>query len=292
MPQNSIPDYFVYGEPSRPVAVGFLHVETVRARNNVHLGRVAAHRHAQMAQITFWTSGTGSYSIEDQVWHFSAPTVSFVPSTVVHGFAIEPNADAIVVSIADDMLAPLAAQTALPLDVPVFVAGGGEAAVWQRLAGVLETIAAEYRDSGGADEKILPGLIAAALSYIARLNTLQPSPMAAPAVSLALALRRAVDRHYRENWPVDRYVDLLGTTPHVLDKAARQVLGRSVKDVLLERRLVEAKRLLLFTIRPVEDVAFEIGFGDPAYFSRFFRKRTGEAPSAWRARKAGQDRSG
>jgi len=47
----------------------------------------------------------------------------------------------------------------------------------------------------------------------------------------------------------------------------------SVKDVVLERRLLEAKRLLtLFTIRPVEDIAFETGFGDPAYSSRFFRR--------------------
>ena len=58
----------------------------------------------------------------------------------------------------------------------------------------------------------------------------------------------------------------------------------SVKDVVLERRLLEAKRLLMFTIRSVEDIAFETGFGDPAYFSRFFRRRCGEAPSTWRRR--------
>jgi AraC family transcriptional activator of pobA len=38
----------------------------------------------------------------------------------------------------------------------------------------------------------------------------------------------------------------------------------------------------MFTIRSVEDIAREIGFDDPAYFSRFFRKRTGVSPAAWR----------
>ncbi|RUY82091.1 helix-turn-helix domain-containing protein, partial [Mesorhizobium sp. M7A.F.Ca.CA.001.12.2.1] len=47
-------------------------------------------------------------------------------------------------------------------------------------------------------------------------------------------------------------------------------------------RLLEAKRLLLFTVRSVEDIAYEIGFDDPAYFSRFFRARVGEAPASWR----------
>lgn len=36
----------------------------------------------------------------------------------------------------------------------------------------------------------------------------------------------------------------------------------------------------MFTVRPVEDIGREIGFEDPAYFSRFFRKRIGEAPAA------------
>ena len=89
-------------------------------------------------------------------------------------------------------------------------------------------------------------------------------------------------RIFRDNWPVDRYVETLATTPHLLDKAARTVRGTGVKRVVSERRLLEAKRLLLFTVRTVEDIAYEIGFDDPAYFSRVFRERIGEAPAAWR----------
>ena len=51
---------------------------------------------------------------------------------------------------------------------------------------------------------------------------------------------------------------------------------------MLRRRLLEAKRLLLFTIRSVEEIAYEIGFRDPAYFSRFFKRYMGEAPGAYR----------
>ncbi|TGQ74394.1 MAG: helix-turn-helix domain-containing protein [Mesorhizobium sp.] len=282
MGQSSIPDFFVYGEPVRPLDIGFLHVETVAARSNIHLGQVAAHKHPQMGQITYWTAGSGTYRIEDRSWDFSAPAVSFVPSNVVHGFSIGKDADAIVVSVADDALAALSAYSLLPLDRPVFADGLPQHAAWKRLAGVLNMIAAEYAEAEAGNEKTLPALIAVALSHIARLSPQVKDPTGSTDASLALGLRRLVDTHFRDNWPVDRYVEALATTPHLLDKAAHAVLGSGVKRVISERRLLEAKRLLLFTVRTIEDIAYEIGFDDPAYFSRFFRERAGEAPAAWR----------
>ena len=280
----NVPEFFVYGEPSRSLDVGFLHVETVRERDSMHLGTVAAHKHPHMGQITFWTSGRGNYQIEDNDWDFSAPAVSFVPSDVVHGFVIEPGADAIVVSIANDILNGLQERTNLSVRTPVFVAGSAHLSAWSQTRVVLDTMFAEYREGLVGSERILPELITVVLSYIARLNAGRVVPSASPAVALAIALRQLVDETYKDAWSVDQYVSALGTTPHLLDKSVRETLGKSVKDVVLDRRLIEAKRLLKFTIRPVEDIAFSIGFKDPAYFSRFFRTHVGQSPTAWRAK--------
>ncbi|TGQ03257.1 AraC family transcriptional regulator, partial [Mesorhizobium sp. M2E.F.Ca.ET.219.01.1.1] len=96
--------------------------------------------------------------IEDKTWSFSAPTVSFMPSGVVHGFDIEPGTDAIVVSVADDALATLAGHSLLPLDRPVFTDALSQHAAWQRLATVLDMIAAEYAEAQGGSDKVLPAL--------------------------------------------------------------------------------------------------------------------------------------
>ncbi len=282
MGQTAIPDFFVYGEPTRPLDVGFVHVETVLERQPVHRGHVAAHKHPQMAQITFWTSGRGTYRIEDRAWSFSAPTVSFVPSSVVHGFTIEPGTDAIVVSIADGALASLAEHSLMPLDAPVLVTAAGDEMLWRKLRGAIEAIRSEYTEALAGSDKVIPPLIAVALTGIARLSAGTPSLALPATAALAGRLRRLIDRHFREDWPVDRYVGTLGTTRHLLDKAARDVLGSGVRQAVNERRLVEAKRLLLFTIRTVEDVAYETGFNDPAYFSRFFSHAVGMSPSDWR----------
>ena len=282
MRQSGIPEFFVYGEPARRLEVGFLHVETVLAREQVHQGRVAAHKHPQMAQATFWTKGGGTYRIEGQTWSFSAPTVSFVPAGVVHGFEIAPGTDAIVVSVEDGALAALSEHTMLALDRPVFVAGQGEAALWRRLEATMLAIQDEYAQALPGMERVLPPLIAVALSGIARLDAEGQAVALPAATALAGRLRRMIDRHFREEWPVERYVAELGTTRHLLDKAAREVLGMGVRRMVSERRLVEAKRLLLFTVRAVEDIAYDCGFNDPAYFSRFFRHATGLSPAAWR----------
>lgn len=280
--RSDVPAFFVYGEPTRALDVGFLHVETVMERKSLHFGRVSPHKHPQMGQVTYWFSGEGRYRIEDRTWNFSAPAISFVPSNVVHGFDVDEQSDAIVVSISDDLLRAMAPQVDLALDTPVLISGQADAPGWGKIGTLLDMVAEEYRNGGGSSERMLASLLAAALSLMARLGGNVGFAAESPTVALGLALRRSIDRHYREDWSVGRYVENLATTPHLLDKAARTVFGQSVKDMVQERRLLEAKRLLRFTIRPVEDIGREIGFEDPAYFSRFFRRHMDVSPSDWR----------
>ena len=283
MRPSDIPSYFIYGEPARPLDVGFVHVETVQARRTVHEGRVAPHRHDHMGQITYWTKGSGCYRIEDAVLDFRAPAVSFVPSNVVHGFDIEANADALVVSISDDLLGALAAWTVLPLATPTFLTHGGGQAAWRRLAMTLDALTEEYQDHAPAQDLALASLVSLALTHIARLGAAPGQPGLPPGrLALASAFRQLLGQHFRDNWPVEAYVRALRTTRHLLDKAVHEALGKAVKAAIEDRRLLEAQRLVLFTRRPVEDIAYELGFKDPGYFSRVFRKRLGQPPGQWR----------
>lgn len=280
---DGIPSFFVYGEPEQQLEPGFFHVETVMARRGLHQGQVKAHKHDQLAQVTYWFRGRGTYFIEDKVLDFSAPAVSFVPSGIVHGFSVEPlESDAIVVSIADGLMLSARDQTVLALDAPIMVAGTNNDRQWQRLLQLMDMIADEYAAAAFGTQSMMASLASAILTQIARLASLAPSPSRSPDALLATQLRRLVDAHFRENWSVARYTDALATTPHLLAKASNGAFGMPVKDLINERRLLEAKRLLLFTVRSLEDVAYEIGLRDAAYFSRFFRLRTGLAPSDWR----------
>jgi AraC family transcriptional regulator, transcriptional activator of pobA len=275
----TVPSFFIYGEPDKPLDIGMMHVETVMARKHMHYGHVSAHKHDRMAQITLWTRGHGSYFIEDQKLDFIAPAVSFVPSGVVHGFTVDAdNSDALVASIADSALPQIGALSKLNFDQPVMVRGRPDNRNWHNLLAIMTRLHDDYCDGSAAS---LAALIAVATNDIACLASINHAT-AQGGNDLAQAFRRLVDGHFRENWPVERYVSALGTTPHLLGKACREAYGVAVKVFIDERRLLEAKRLLLFTVRSVEDIAYEIGFHDPAYFSRFFSARTGTPPGEWR----------
>ena len=283
---GAVPSFFVYGEPDRPLDVGFIHVERVMARKTLHLGVVEAHKHDHLSQITCWLRGRGRYFYEDKSLDFFAPAISFMPNGVVHGFEVEPDqSDAIVISIADDALLALQAQTILPLAAPVLIAEAPDNPLWSRLETIMRRIEIEYREGRPGMDRTLSALIGVTLTDIARLAHEAPA-LAAPdaTVELARAFRSLVDRHFRDNWPIAHYEAELGTTAHLLAKACRTAFGVSPKEFIGDRRMLEAKRLLLFTVRPVEDIAYELGLKDAAYFSRFFRERVGAPPGLWRSR--------
>ena len=281
--RNIIPDFFVYGEPSRSLGVDFIHVETVMERKSLHFGKVAAHRHAHMAQIIFWYQGGGTYLCEDREIAFSAPAIGFMPSGAVHGFSVGEDADAIVISIADGGIKSISGPMGLPPKQAVFLIGDATRLSWRHMDQLCHIMLEDYRAGEAESIHILTGLANTILAHIQRLDQNRPSHPTGSTM-LGLDLRRMIEEHFRDNWAVPDYVDALATTPHLLDKAARETFGKPVKKLILERKLAEAKRLLLFTIRPVEDIGREVGFDDPAYFSRFFRRMTGEAPAAWRQR--------
>jgi AraC family transcriptional activator of pobA len=283
---GAVPSFFVYGESERSLDVGFMHVETVMARKSLHLGEVTAHRHDHLSQITYWTRGRGRYFYEDTSLDFLAPAISFMPSGVVHGFKVEPaESDAIVVSIADDALLAIQAQTILPLGAPMMIANAPDNLLWRGLDMVMRRIEMEYSEGRPGMDRTLSALVSVALTDIARLAHEGPALLApAGPTVLAREFRRLVDRHFRENWPIEHYEKELGTTAHLLAKACHGAFGVPPKEFIGERRLLEAKRLLLFTVRPVEDIAYELGLKDAAYFSRFFKARIGEPPGGWRSR--------
>ena len=92
-----------------------------------------------------------------------------------------------------------------------------------------------------------------------------------------LVAERALVRH-----DVHGYARDLAVSPAHLRLLCRRHLGVPAKEVIQERLEVEARRLLLFTDESTERVSRELGFRDPSYFARFFRRRTGASPAQFR----------
>jgi len=94
----------------------------------------------------------------------------------------------------------------------------------------------------------------------------------------------ALELHFRELHRAADYAELLGCSVRTLSRAAQDATGQGVRELINERRLLEARRLLGGARWDARTVAVHLGFTDPANFGRFFRDRTGLTPAAFAAR--------
>ena len=91
-----------------------------------------------------------------------------------------------------------------------------------------------------------------------------------------------VEKHFREEHTVTGYAEKLFISPKSLSKRLNAQGYSTPLQIIKDRLILEAKRQLKFTNKTVKEIAFELGFDDPAYFSRLFSKGTGSSPSQYR----------
>ncbi|GAB4420369.1 MAG: helix-turn-helix transcriptional regulator [Bacteroidia bacterium] len=113
-----------------------------------------------------------------------------------------------------------------------------------------------------------------------RLRQPTTSPVA---TGLAAQFRAQVAQHYRRLHQVQDYAAQLHVTPNHLKEVVRQALGQSAKQLIQDRIMLEARRLAHFSDLTTKEVAFELGFADPAHFSKFFKNCAGLSFTDFRA---------
>jgi AraC-like DNA-binding protein len=152
----------------------------------------------------------------------------------------------------------------------------------------LVRIAADHlrREYDASRARPLPGstaILRALLEVLLlRASDCAPPPPAGREIFTAYAA--AADAHYASSREVTWYARRLGYSPRTLSRATHQAVGRSAKQFIDDRVVLEAKRLLAHTDITVTECARRAGFDDPANFSKFFRARAGLAPGAFAAR--------
>ncbi|KIC64919.1 helix-turn-helix domain-containing protein [Chryseobacterium taiwanense] len=90
---------------------------------------------------------------------------------------------------------------------------------------------------------------------------------------------RHLEIHFREKHNVADYADLLHIAPKTLTHKFKSLNLESPNQFIINRILLEAKRLLFYTDKPVKEIAYDLGYEDPAYFNRLFTNKIGSTPT-------------
>ena len=286
----AVPRFFLYGEPPRDAEERFVHIETIADRGRLHDWKIRPHTHRDLHQLLVILEGGGEMRAENATHAIAPPALLIVPAGVVHAFSFERDTRGYVVTVAESALADLAAREpafralfegALPVDLKesALEAHELEEAV-VRLQREFQWAAPAH---AAATEARLTTLLVCAVRATHQLQgTLRGTR--GPRAALVARFRQAVEANLRAGWEVNRYAKSLGVTPARLRDACLEVTGRPPTHIVHERLILEAKRSLKYTHMTVAETAYDLGFSDPAYFSRFFSERVGVSPAEFRRR--------
>ncbi|WP_238368719.1 helix-turn-helix domain-containing protein [Mesobacterium pallidum] len=279
MDSQAIRSFNLFGETGEMPDV--IHVETIEKRSRLHDWEFAPHRHGRLHQVIAIERGGGVARIEGTAHALAEGVLINVPVGVVHGFTFQPGTVGRVVTLLAELRDELlAADQALPglLTRPAVVPA--PAASWPVLAGI-ET---EFEGRSYARAQVLRSLTGVLLGLVARaVAGAEGAAGAAPPPQVRRFLD-LVEKGFASGAKVADYAARLGVSATHLSRLCREATGQPASRLIAERLLREARRNLAFTTLPVSTIAYELGYDDPAYFSRVFQRETGESPSAFRAR--------
>jgi len=97
-----------------------------------------------------------------------------------------------------------------------------------------------------------------------------------------LLFRDELESHYKSVRQVSHYAELLNVTEKRLSAATNKVLGKTPKEIIDERVMLEGKRLLAHTWLSVKEIGYSLGFDEPTNFIKYFRKHSGKTPVEFR----------
>jgi AraC family transcriptional activator of pobA len=286
MSSLAVPSFYLYGEPHRAVADGFIHVEQLDDRSRPSEWTIQPHAHADLVQVFLITSGGGAMQAEDVAMHFEAPALLLVPAGVIHGFNWTTESSGSVLTLARTYFENLAARH--PDVEPVFdrpLAVTPDTAAMARLSDGMATLRQEVAWSTkghyAAVEAALLAMLVVSLRVLPVSDTV-PALDRGQYASLVARFRARIEDRFRLRESIATHAHDLGTSESSLRMACARIAGRSPAAMLDQRAILEARRALLYSHLSVAEIGYALGFTDPAYFTRFFSRHSGMSPTRYR----------
>ena len=265
-----------------------MHVETIAARSSLYDWKIRAHRHRDLHQVLIVWRGPIEAQLDGAKQILRGPAFVIVPPLTVHSFQFGKHTDGLVVTFAAGLAREIFRDSnglGEILDRPAAARFRRTQLAATDLPQLATMLLRESARAATGRDSALHGLLTTLLTNVLRISegTAAPAPNAANREREMVArFREAVERRYRGHLGVGVYAREIGTSEAALRKACVRVAGQSPTQLIHARMLIEAERQLRYTGMSITQIAYYLGFEDPAYFSRFFTKGIGASPRSFR----------
>lgn len=238
--------------------------------------RVEAMRSLSEGCLIAIQKGMGRITVAGVTRGYSANNVIFIPAGVMHGFEVGPNVAGMAVFFGRGCTLALP-STSHHLRLR-------ETMAQNELSMILEMIARESEGGRAANDRATQYYLGLLSVWLER-QVLHAAPeMVRPDAAHRLVARftDVMEHQFRSGAGVAELAAELGVTATHLTRCCRAASGRTAIELLQDRRLFEARKLLSETKMPVGQIGSSLGFTSAAYFTRAFQNQTGQSPSAFR----------
>jgi len=287
MAKASIPVYDICTIDQR--AQKDLLVERFAAYLEKHYGHLhRPHRHS-FYHLVLFTKGKGSHTIDFERFQVQPYQVYFMVPGQVHSWHFEGEVDGYIVHF-NDVLFTSFLQNNHYLQQFYFFQGKAEDSICQLpvathsvVSSLFETMLQEMQH--GKEQnidmirlKLLELFITVDRSCAGKKGRNVPQQK----LTLLRSFQQLIDKHYSDIKLPKEYADLLYITPNHLNALCQELVGKTAGDLIRDRILLEAKRLLTNADMTVTEIAYDLNFQDNSYFNRFFKKNEGITPDEFR----------
>lgn len=288
-PKRSIPLYSLYGENSAIEDTEFVHIEEIASRSRLYDWEILPHTHGSLFQIMVIASGPAKIHFDGENTRVAGPCVIALPAGVVHGFHFDPKTKGKVISVATGFFETHARPLDREILAPVLSRGGilpylKSPGHFRTVKQLTDQLHAEFRYPQVGRVLMFDALLRTLLMMLSRHITLKQN------IPCRVSYRRSafnrfrvlIEDHFKERWKISDYAEQMCLTENRLNRICKSFTGKTAFEILQDRILLEAQRYLVYTAAPLAEIAFILGLNDTAYFCRFFKRRTGLTPSAYR----------
>jgi AraC family transcriptional regulator, transcriptional activator of pobA len=246
------------------------------------------HRHS-FYHLVLFSKGKGSHSIDFETFQLRPFQMYFMIPGQVHSWHFNGDVDGYIVHFNASLFSSFLQNSHYLERFPFFNGNTRDCvcqlpvAAQEEIVQTFETMLAEL-EGGKLEHLDMLRLKLLQLFLLVERNCHATAIKTKPAHKLTTlrSFQQLIEKHYRSIRLPKQYADLLYITPNHLNALCNDMLGKSAGDVIRDRVLLEAKRLLTNADMSITQIGYELNFPDNSYFNRFFKKYAGMTPDEFR----------
>jgi AraC-like DNA-binding protein len=285
---KKIPTYSICNLLGADQCVAEFLVMRISDFTRAHPDLLFPHRHA-FYQIVLFTEGGGEHTIDFESYPVKPHQVYYMAPGQIHSWNFLPGTEGYIVNFNESFFTAICHNPNFIAEFPLFNTVSGqpvnvlETECCSEVHGLMERMLDEYHMDADFRNDFLRALLMQMLVLLSRaMPQHSKQEVSRHQLTVLRSFEKLIEQNFKEKRLPRDYAEMLYITPNHLNALSNSVLGKPAGELIRERVVLEAKRLLVNSDYTVTQIADMLHFEDNAYFTRFFKKYTSMSPEIFR----------